>query len=376
MKKTLIFITLIVCMITSILGVGCKSNVSEVCLFNGYETYSDLDKILMHDGIQGKANIVKDKNFVTQGNASLKIELDYLSEFTSSAMYATKIHYVASRYDEKFSWIDDVKEIGVDIYNDNDEQFEFFFGVYGEQELTMLNDGQTLIPNSWNYIRIPVKQWFFEEGTLVKEYRMYINGASRLEDRKATFYIDNFNFSMNEKFETPKVEVKDNQILSFNTPSELDMILVKNGVDVYELLPHVYVKHAPNKMVGDKKGCYEVTFSRSHYWGDMYVTDDKAFGADSSGYDIILHESLVESLSGAKSVSLTCANPNPSIHDVTLIAKNGNKKYLSKIDLVGGETKTVTLQLPNEIDYFAIRIGSWNVTEQCALYLRDLVCSR
>ncbi len=376
MKKILIFITLLICLSTSILGVGCKSKVSDVYVLNGYENYSDLDKILMYDGIQGKANINKDKKFVTQGEASLKIELDYLSEFTSSAMYATKIHYVANRYDDKFSWIDEVKEIGIDVYNDNDEQFEFFFGVYGEQEESILVDGQTLIPNSWNYIRVPVKQWFFKEKTLIKEYRMYINGASRLEDRKATFYFDNFTFSMNKNYKVPTVESVGNEVLSFDTPSALDLLLIKNAVDLYEFLPHVYVKQSPNVLIGDKKGGLEVTFSRTHYWGDMYINDDKEMGADNSGYDIILYKDLVAKINGAKSVSLTCYNPNPTVHDVTLIAKNGKNEYLSRVDLSSGEIATLTLELPSQIDYFAIRVGSWNVVDRCSLFLRDFVFDR
>ena len=373
MRKVIAYLLLISSVFTSAVLTSCKEEIkTERHLMNGYESYSDLDKTLMNDQIQGKANLNDELEFVTEGSSSLKLELDYLSEYTDSSMFGTKITYVANRYDDVFTYLNDVKMIGVDIYTANDEEFEFFFGAYGEQDLCYFNDGQTLIANSWNYIRIPVKQYFFETTTLAKEYRFHINGVSLLEDKKADFYIDNLFFDINQSFDTPKIETQENEILSFATPTHLDAIMTKNAVDAYEFLPHMFVEQAPNVSIGDKKGGLKVTFARTHAWGDMYVDDSVEEGKDNNGYDIVVHKSLLGKIATAKSVSLVCYNPEATVHTVMLIGKKGKTEYVSKIDVAPDATEKVTLPLTAALDYLAIRIGSWNVVSDSHLYLRDL----
>lgn len=378
MKKIL---TLLMTVTTSLAFMLCSCGGNESLtknieagsfVMNGYETYGDLEKILMNDAaIQGEAKINTDKKYVTQGNGSLLLKLDYNSEFTSSGVFGTKMSYMVNRYDDKFTALEYVKEISVDIYNANDEQFDFYFGAYGEQDYLYFNDGNVLVPNSWNHITVPVKQWFVEDGTTVKEYRMFFDGITQLKDKKADFYIDNFSFTFAAKPSIPEV-YDGNGIMDLNSPRFLDAFLVKQAVDAYEFLPFSYLKHNPKIAVGEKTGGFEFTFGRTHAWGDVYVSDDEEEGADNNGYDLILHRSVVEKIKDCKQAAVTVRNPNAIVCEIILITGNNGNNMAKKFIIGANETETVSAELPENIDYFAIRISSWNVIERNTLYFRDL----
>lgn len=374
-RKTAAVILFAVMVMTLAAGnFGCKKTdltATEFCVMNGYENYSDLEKTLMNDNIFGRATICKDGNYVTEGEGSMKLDLDFNSEFTASGQFACVFKLNVDRYDEKFRWLDNLTDICIDIYNAQGEEYDFYIGVFGDQNKCWLSDGATVAANSWNFITIPLKPWFFEKDTLVREYRFYIDGVTESPSKKATFYVDNIRLGVGAEgvfspSAVPAQKTGENEILDFDTVSDLDYLLARQSVADGEFLPFVSLKQSPNIKTGEKQGSLKVGFNRTHAWGLVYI--------EGNGYDVIVHESLLSGIVNPKSVSVICSNPDSLTHGVTLIAQSGGQNYSQKVYVKSGATEKIELNLDgvSSLESLSIRIDSWNLTDSGHLYFAEL----
>lgn len=373
-KKIIAVMLSAVCALIAAGSSGCKKSApaaTEFCVMNGYENYSDLEKTLMNDNIFGKATICKDGNFVTEGEGSMKLDLDFDSEFTASSQFACVFKLNVDRYDEKFRWLDDITDICIDIYNAQGTKYDLYVGVYGDQNKCWLSDGAKIAANGWNFVDIPVKPWFFEEDTLVREYRFYIDGVTESEEKKATFYVDNIRIGVGAEGvfsprELPAQSAGENEILDFDCADDLDYILSVQSVADGEFLPFLSVGQSPYVKIGENSGALKVGFGRTHAWGLVYV--------EGNGYDISVHESLLSKIANPKSVGIVCYNPDSTVHGVTLTAQSAGRIYSQKVYVESGATEKIELVVDGAsgLDSLSLRIDSWNLTDSGCLYFAQL----
>ena len=71
-------------------------------------------------------------------------------------------------------------------------------------------------------------------------------------------------------------------------------------------------------------------------------------------------------------IGYTVRNPNAIVCEIILITGNNGNNMAKKFIIGANATEIVSAELPENIDYFAIRISSWNVIERNTLYFRDL----
>ncbi len=349
--------------------VGCaQQEKPTITLMNGYENYEDLRRTYMHTNIFGKATLCNDAQYVTQGQSSMHLEINGVSDFVSENQYVCMFKYVIADYDSEFGWIDKITEYGMDIYNADEREYTLYFTAMGDAEKSYFVEAVTLTADSWNHIRIQAKPWFFETDTMVKEYRCYLGGIYDTDEKKAELYVDNVTVAIGGDTAMPEIvrNGNDKEILDFNRVGHLDGVLAKNAVANSSFLPHVGVKHNPAIQIGEKAGVLEAVFDRTSGWGEMYY--------DGNGYDIVVHSSLLNGLNAVKSISIVCKNPDMSEHGVTLIATEGKKTYQQKSYVGAGETKTLTLNVSGStaLDGLTIRIDSWNQARASRLYFADL----
>ena len=194
-KRFLSCIMLTASFICSLGFSACKEEAQKVSpiLLNGYEEYNDMLMMDMVDYVRGRAQICNDEQYVAQGSGSLKLDIDFnientLYKFEHFTMWSIPIENLGDITVN----LKEISEFSIDIYNANDEEFTFYLSATGKVNDVYFCEGYALNPNSWNHIKVQPKAWFFEADTNPTQLRFYVAGVNETSDKKATFYIDNF----------------------------------------------------------------------------------------------------------------------------------------------------------------------------------------
>lgn len=361
---------------------GCAGggNALTEYLMNGYEDYYDLAWTSVHGDLFGEISINDNKKYITEGNGSAKFALDYRSDFGSPDQNGDTLQtgifkYEVSNYENTFKWLDKINSFSIDIYNDSAYEFDLYFAAGGDESAYFLSDGTVLAANGWNKLRFEVKPYFFGKDTAVKEYLFYLSGVEKIPDKKATLYVDNFRAEVYAKQpsvptvgSTSELSFGGIELLDFDEAADTEFIVTTSNTKSVEFLPLFYTQFDPLFSVGEnKKGALKAVISQSHKEGLLWETGN--------GYDIRIHSEVLKKAAGAKTVAVTCFNPDTTAHYVTLVAGEGKKSAKTKAFVPSGGSVTVTLSDMNGIlalDALTVRIDSWKLTGKSCLYFSQL----
>lgn len=379
MRKKTAFILALILAASCITFGGCSSERSsaetgyEKILMNGYESYDDLRKTNMNDmyATYGSATLCTDKQYVSEGESSMKLELDFTSN--SAPVYANTcgFKYALSEYESSFGWIDKISEFGMDIYNADAREYTINFVAVGDKESISFTAGATLAAETWNNVRFQFKPWFFEEDTMITEYRIYIEGITGTDDLTATLYIDNVAVYTGDNV-APKIHNgnengDEKELLDFDDAGDMDAVLTKCDLPLWGFVPRFSVSYNSSVQIGEKSGVMEARIDRSGTWGLAYTMGN--------GYDIRLLGSVAEKAHGAKELSIVCRNESYSERQVSLIVESNGVEYAETVYIGSGATKTIALDTSGiTVDVVTVRIDSWKASEEGLLYFADLRC--
>ena len=346
-------------------------------VMNSYESYDDLVRTSSMRTMLGSIELVKDKQYVTDGNSSAKF---YFTKDTSNGdnqVYGgevrnvSKITYSSYDYLDHFKFIDRVDYFSLDVYNATDSDYELYFGAKSEVTSTYIyTNGATLAANQWNHIRFDVNGYCYDSGTATIQYDLFWLGMERLPDEGATFYVDNMRIALYEETAAapalPEGEPA-NSLLSFDSIDDMRYVTAKSICQASRM-PLVRLGYEPFA------SCFEGGAMRM----DMYPANwnNQSYWMSSNGYCAQILSSVAQQARGAKEVSVLCYNPNPTDEQVSLRVKCGYGYVLSTATVPAGQTAKITFAEETALvglESLEIRVACWRIGQTgTTLYFSNL----
>ena len=187
MKKRLLATLSVLCAGFSMLGVACaeqkdqanQGGNSDVVVLNGFNSWDDMVVIYLNPAtFDGSMKLNKDASYIVEGNASYKCYIN--------ATMANQPELKLSASGRKTN-IDDAKEFGLYIYNDNDYAFDVIITAYAGDK-AVCAPYATVQPGANNLTFDLNRAVVQASGKVITDYSIAFSGVRA----DSTFYIDNF----------------------------------------------------------------------------------------------------------------------------------------------------------------------------------------
>ena len=276
-----------------------KANPNEVLLAD-FESYEELTQIGYKNAF-GKIDVNTDKAYVTRGGRSAKLIIlgDPSRENAQPAMY-----FYTSVKTVNFSDFSNVKELRIDFFNDSDRDINVYFGFLTALDMaTEFSNKQAYVleKKKWSTLAIPFDGAVLKNTYAVDKVKnlvfMFDNRTSK-DEVPASVYVDNFRavkYSKTPEFTKVRAE---NEILNFDTESDIDML--KGGgltcaVEAYPFMSlnvdkkYVFSGIASLKVVGQKSDKVSV----GNGWPNVRVESKSLYGIDFAKYKDLKNAALV-----------------------------------------------------------------------------------
>lgn len=185
---------------------GCKQGDGVTTLsVNGFESYDEI-RTTMPLGFVGTLDVNRDGAYITQGNASLKVDLERTSGLATRAWLTSSAEggeYLSDNVNARLSFypkreynqLQKVNSFSVDIYNANDYDTQVIFFANDVNGAVLYSCTRTLKKSKMNELCFPLNKLFYGEAmTLVNKYNIAFVG----EGKDEVYYVDNFNVQLGE----------------------------------------------------------------------------------------------------------------------------------------------------------------------------------
>lgn len=330
---------------------------------------------------RGAVDICSEKEYVTKGNACLKVDIENSFADHSNSIGGVQNEqlmpqFIFNVYDFGSVNIDEIAQVGVDVYNDSDRPLDIVLIMYDNASKILFSDVKTVYDGRMNYLRYNIPTLFFENftGALYK----FAFGVSDVRiNEGATLYIDNVHIVKTEQSAAVVKSFRSQEILNFSEFSDMQYVMSRNINADYLTYPSVF-----SYISYDEGGISGTPSLRLRTLGtDGFITSTPdSYGPEKQGCGFAVTPALLRALgvSAVKEISVNVFNDSSAPRKITMqLGDNKNNAVQASLTVQAGKKSALRMRNLQNVDlsdlsYFYVMTDSWNIAEQFDLYFDSI----
>lgn len=246
MKRKILLFFIILVLSSGIYG--CQTPVENVIissnstvLLQGFEDYLEVNKIHFINNF-GIAAINKDKNFISEGNSSLKYK--NFDEIIHNNIVSSREFLVpVVTPNHSFRDLSKVKSIAIDVYNDSEKEVFIYTSIAKKTMSIIKSPGKESLIESkkWTTLEYII---YPQELDLYMDIKNVSHIAFQVVGEMATVYFDNLRLELTDELYVPiKTDLDEGEIMSFDKAYQEVAFI---GISADEYSPVLSINNNPD----------------------------------------------------------------------------------------------------------------------------------